>query len=123
MAHAGLTALIGTRFYPEVIPEGATYPAVRYLRVDSPEVGQTHDSGPAGLARPRFQFDVYAETATLARDTAEQLRLAFEGQQDKAANPRVDAVLAADRRSGREPDTNLYRQILEFFIWHAEAVS
>jgi hypothetical protein len=118
---AGLSALIGTRLYPVVLPENATYPAISYRRIDAPNVAQTHEATPAGLARPRFQFDCWGTTATSAKAVGEQCRLALEGHQNKAADPRIDGVIMADRRDGpRDPDNNLYRDSLDFFIWHSE---
>jgi hypothetical protein len=118
---AGLSALVGTRLYPSVLPENPTYPAISYRRIDAPNVAQTHEATPAGLARPRFQFDCWGTTATSAKAVGEQVRLALEGYQNKAANPRIDGIILADRRDGpRETGSNLYRDILDFFIWHSE---
>lgn len=119
----GLAALIGSRCFPEVLPAEVEYPAVRYQRISSPQQGLTHDGGPAGLARPRFQFDAFAVTATEAKETGEQIRLALEGFRDQAAEPRIDGIILADRRGGREPGSNLFRDSLDFFIWHAEATA
>lgn len=117
---SGLSTLVSTRIYPDVLPENPVLPAVVYRRISAAEVAQTHEATPAGLARPRFQIDCWATTSTGAEAVGEQVRLALEGYQNKSADPRIDGVLLADRRGLRDPNNNLYRDSLDFFIWHSE---
>lgn len=71
---AGLTALVSTRIYPEVLPENVTFPCIRHEGVSLvPNVA--HD-GDTGLDIVREQFDVYAATDLAADAIVAQLRAA-----------------------------------------------
>lgn len=58
-AHGGLSALVGTRIRPNLLPQNTAYPAITYRRI-STNVENTLDKLHAD--NPRFQFDVIAET-------------------------------------------------------------
>lgn len=74
LAYAGLTALIGDRFYDE-LPQNATYPAVTYLKVSD-----NKDHLLAGISEvesPFFQFTAHAMTKVAARNVMNQIRAAL----------------------------------------------
>lgn len=73
---AGLTALVGPRIYPVIMPQGTTKPAVVYQRISS-----TRDScmvDDAGIVRARFQVTVWAISHASAIAVKEQIRLALQ---------------------------------------------
>ena len=73
---AGLSALIATRAYPNVMPQGVTYPAVTYRRVSAtrfPAMGAD-----TGLVRARFQVDSWAVDYAGVRVVAEEVRKALQ---------------------------------------------
>lgn len=73
--HASVTDLIGERFYPDVLPQGAVKPAVVYRVIDRP---REHDlAGPADLARTRTQIDCYAATRLAADAVANAIEAAL----------------------------------------------
>lgn len=118
IAHAGLSALVGDRVYPLVAPQDATYPLVVYQRISGIRI-HSH-SGPSGLASPRFQFSAWGESFSDAKNVAEQVRLALDGYAGTMGSLAVGACLIATELDQYEPDTGLYRTILDFFIWHEE---
>lgn len=66
--YPALTALQGTRLFPLALPQGISLPAMTYRRVDATrELTQ----GGSDVARPRYQFDLYAETYLEAEALAE----------------------------------------------------
>ena len=75
--HSGLSALIGAgascRFYPLLIPEKGTLPAVSYQLISNPS-----RTSRDGQAQQRWQMVAHASTYTAARQVAEQLKSAFE---------------------------------------------
>lgn len=74
---AGLTSLVSTRIYPLQCPQGVIYPALVYQRISTPE--RDHAMGrDVPIARPRFQFTVWAETMAIAIPIIEQVRLALQ---------------------------------------------
>ncbi len=74
-SYAGLTALVGSRIYPEEVPETEKLPAVTYILVSS-EFVHTLD-GKATLERPVYQYTAYADTKAAARAVAAQISLAL----------------------------------------------
>lgn len=100
-ASAAVTALIGTtpvRLYPfGEAPQGVIYPyAVWQLVSGSPEnyLGDRPDADSFTV-----QIDVYADTATSARNVAKALRDAIEPV----------AYVTSWRGESRDPDTKKYR--------------
>ena len=75
-AVAGLTALVGTRVYPRLMPQNPTYPAITYLLIASPRE-RAMGSDP-GIVHSRWQFDVWDNDRDVVRDVTEQLRKALE---------------------------------------------
>lgn len=75
--NAGVSAIVGTRIYPEKIPQEATLPAVAYARI-SARRARSH-SGPGGLARPRIQVTCVAASYSEAKALAAATRKALDG--------------------------------------------
>lgn len=74
-ADAGVSALVGTRIYPAVIPEGTTGDAVRYQLISDvpyPVMGQN-----SGLAKARIQVEAQAATYAAAATLRDALRTAL----------------------------------------------
>lgn len=78
---AGITALVSTRIYSFVIPQGATLPCIVIQRIDTPRL-LTHDSSGAtgDLASPRFQLDAWATTYASAKAIADAIRAELNGK-------------------------------------------
>lgn len=70
---AGLTALVGTRVYPNIAPQNAARPYVAYRLVSDirpPAMGRD-----SGVARARFQFDAFADEPAGGYDAADAIRV------------------------------------------------
>ena len=74
---AGLTALVSTRIYPLIAPQGVTYPAVTYQRISTMPREVAMGSDP-GIARARIQVTAWGDTYTSVKAIADQIRLALE---------------------------------------------
>jgi hypothetical protein len=74
-ANAGVLALVSTRIYPDVLPQGysvATGGALTYTIIDT-----NHDhliNGLSGIARSRIEFAAFAGTRLAANAIAEAVR-------------------------------------------------
>jgi hypothetical protein len=74
-ANAGVAALVATRIYPDVLPQGYTIKtggALTYTLIDT-----VHDhliNGLAGIARSRIEFAAFASTRAGANLIAEAVR-------------------------------------------------
>ena len=115
--HAGLSALIGLRCYPDRIPEDPTYPLVRFTRIGTPTFGLRHMApGNTPSARVRIQFDAYGETGNDARAVAEQLFAAWDGYQSSGWGSDVGYAFQDNRIAMRDDALNTYRQIVDVIM-------
>lgn len=120
---AGLTALIGTRIYPNIAPQNATWPFVTYRRVTSTRPAAMGSD--SGVVRARFQFDTFAEDddskvgfddASAVRD---QLRAALKRWRD-AGPPVVQDTFLVSEIDLYEDDSRLHHLSDDFEINYRE---
>ena len=117
IGHAGTAALVGTRCYPDRLPEDVTYPALTYFRVSADNAPfRSHDGGPTEFETSRVQFNCYDETGDGAAALADQVRLAWDGHTDGCT---VSVAWQANRLMTREDAVNAYRAIVDVMIEHS----
>jgi hypothetical protein len=68
-----VSALVGTRIYPDRLPQSTTFPAVVYTRASATPEGLTQDSH-VGPERPRLQLDAWGTS----RASTDQVYLAIK---------------------------------------------
>lgn len=73
-----VSGLIGTRLYPEMLPEGVALPAMAYQRISRD--GLIAHDGPTGLATVRMQLTLLAASYLTLRTLAEAVRVLFDGK-------------------------------------------
>ena len=77
-AEATITALVGTRIYPDRAPQGDTLP---YITFDSPtEGGVPFQEGVADLAETEIQFNIWAATSESRSAVKQAVRAFFDGK-------------------------------------------
>jgi hypothetical protein len=75
--YVGLTALINTRIYPMILPQGVTYPALAYQRISTyPRTGCFGVDD--GLARATVQLTTWGDTFASVKAVANQVRQALQ---------------------------------------------
>ncbi len=118
--HAGLAALIGTRCYPERVPEDATFPLVTFLApvsmVDSTYRTQSNVNSPVTRAVSRVQINCFGTTGNSAELVADQVVQAWSGFQDGCD---VGSAFIANRLQNREDALRNFRAIVDVMIEHA----
>lgn len=105
-AHAGLTALVGTRIYPDAIPENSALPAVVYIRANTVP---TYSIGGVLLCEEvRLALSGWSKTRAEAEAVADQVQAALQA----SGNP------ITDRNSGFDNEVGLYAVTIdvEWFI-------
>lgn len=103
---APLTALVGSRIYPDAIPEGDALPAVVYQRAGTEPITTI---GNVTLAEQvRFGITAWSETRLSADAVADEIAAAIAG----AINP------MSDRSSGFDAECGLYAVTVECDWWH-----
>ncbi len=106
-ARAGLVAIVGTRIYPDAIPEEQDLPAVVYQRSSTSLT--TTLANVTVVEEVRFGISAWATTRTVAESIADEIAVALI----TAINPIVD------RQTGYDHETGLYAVTVECDWWHA----
>ena len=107
-AAAPVTALVGTRIFPVILPQNTTLPAITY-QVVTTVLMPTLD-GESGLENALFQIDCWAAGYAAAKDLAATVRTAL------LAATLFKAVRRGDR-DGFEDRTKIYRIISDYSLW------
>lgn len=76
LANPALQALIGTRFYPDALPEGAALPAISASIVS--DVPNYSHSGTSGWYFARIQYNLHTATYSSLQDVFNALRAALQ---------------------------------------------
>lgn len=115
--HAGTAALIGTRCYPDRLPEDVTLPAIRYILVSATNQQYRDQDGATQREASRVQFDCYAtiDLPDGAAALADQIRDAWDGYSDSCT---VGYAFQANRLSSRADALNAWREIVDVIIEH-----
>lgn len=115
---AGISALIGTRCYPDRLPENVVYPAISYVApVSSVDTDyRAHDSTPVERTVSRVQFNCYDDTGDGAAALADQVQLAWSGYSNACV---VGYAFVLNRISTHEDPIDAYRMIVDVSIEHA----
>lgn len=105
---AGLTALVGTRIYPDILPSPSAWPAVTYTQISAQtEKGSTTD--PA-IARALIQVDCYDKTRMGVLLVSAQVRSALNRwRQTTSAGVTIDDCLFVGDTDSFESEPMVYR--------------
>jgi hypothetical protein len=115
-----LGATVTERWYPLVLPDRPTLPAVVYQRI-SPRRDQDH-GGPSGAASPRFQFSCWAESYAAARAMRADLQSVFLGFRGTVGGVRITGILDAGAEfDDFEPVTGRWRCVTDMYVGHVES--
>lgn len=123
---ATIAALIGTRLFPNKIPQGQPLPAAEYKQNKGDRV-QTMD-GPDGMVDAEYTIVCYAATYAQARELAEAVRKRLDGYSGVVAGVTIDVIMLIDELDVPEfkPGTdilNRYGKSLTFVVWFKETVT
>ena len=100
----------GKNVYSLSVPTNGIYPCVVYQRISTFQY-RTHSGN--NLERPRFQISCWGKTYSEAKSLSESVKTLLDLNQ-------VNFELATKENEleDKEPETNLYRKILDFYIWN-----
>lgn len=116
--NAGVAALVAARVFTKGGRQGTAYPYVTYERISTQ--GAAHLDGPSDLDWPRFQIDVWAETALSAINVANAIRTAIDGL-ETAGSPAFYATFQDQRGPSADDETKKFNVSQDYFIWHERA--
>ena len=111
--HAGLTALIVARLFPNRLPDNPTVPAVVYQKItDVPDVGQKSIAN----KRHRYQLTSWAATHLEAGAVEAQVHAALQLR----AFGRVILAEPAGSRDTYERDAHLHGRIADYLLYQTD---
>lgn len=106
-----VAALIADRAYPLVLPQEPVLPAISYQRISDPPIrSQTGISA----RNPRVRFNCWDRTYDGAVALEEALIAALDS---RAFGPAEVKSIYDGGLDDRDPDTGLFRRIVEFLMW------
>jgi hypothetical protein len=111
---ATLNAIISGRMYREVLPNGATLPALLY-QIISGRPYLAHD-GDTGVSRPRYQLSGLAADPGTAETLMDAVRTAYSGYRGTAGSRKIGGIIVDEMRSIPERETGTFRRIVDILI-------
>ena len=111
---SGVAALVGSRVYPLIRPQDSPLPAIVYQEIFT-ETYVPAD-GDSGWRRGRFQWSAWAETYASIKAMRGALVACLNGY----AGGSIERIAIDAMNDDYEPDSGLYRQIVETEIFYRE---
>lgn len=124
LANSGVASEIGTRLYPEILPQNPTLPAIVYTSISEQEE-ELMDATSAGFMGRLVQFTAWARTAIDAEQAIQSIKDALRTlavDNGESPVPTIGILRGANVenvRSGIDTTTGFYRRDADFRIWHA----
>lgn len=115
-ANVGVSALVGARIYPMILPQRVTLPAIRYQVIST--IPQPTHNGASGLRQYRIQLSVHAATYSAAQAVAEALHAALDGK--KAIFGSGTSCTVANDVPGYEEESGQYVRHVDVEPWWRE---
>lgn len=109
---AGLSALVGSKVFALVIPQGTKLPCITFQRIGGMPANTL--SGHSGLEEIDLQINVWARDYDEAKAIAKAVRFAMP-----PSGPQFGAHLIEDQDL-YEDGTNYFRVNMEFKVWFLE---
>jgi hypothetical protein len=120
--YAGLTALVGARIYPRLLPQNPTYPAVTYDRISAER--QSAMGSDSGLVSGRWQVSSWGKTYTDARDIAEQVRKALQRYRGTSSGTVIQDIFI-ESENDLPPELvdgeAVFQIASDFIVWFVES--
>lgn len=122
LADGGISGAVGTRIYPQFLPQNTTADSIVYQKVS--DIGDHTFDGPTGLARPRIQIDAWSRTNDGANALALKIKERLDGYQgimgSGGAQVTVQGVFFDSARDLYDETAQLHRVSQDFFINYDE---
>jgi len=114
-----VAALVGTRIYPLVRPQGGTLPAVVWQEISVSPANAM--DGFSNLAQYRVQITSWGKTFKAAAALRDAVRAALEAENESISPPqRLRSTWQPSGSDSFEAETRLYGCPADFAIWHRQ---
>jgi hypothetical protein len=113
-----VAAVVGSRIYPDKLPQNPVLPAVVYQRVGG--IRQTLYCGTDGLVDGNYQLDIYGKTRATTKDASDAVFNALIDYSGMMGATIVkDCTLSTDFDSV-DPEPGLLRRTQLWDVWYVE---
>jgi Protein of unknown function (DUF3168) len=113
-----IAALVDTRIFPLVLPQGIMATSIVYTLISG--IGDHHMDGPSGLNRPRYQIDAWAASIDAASNLADKIKERIDGLADTIENVTIQGIFFANEREDYDDEAQLFRKSRDYLIWFEE---
>lgn len=117
-AHAGVSALVNTRIWPETMQQNTTLPALCYQRISS--VRSSSFGIDTGDLRARVQIDCWSDQKPGESGSADAVAMQVRVALQRWSGGNIHAVFVDNEQHLYDDTAQLYRVILDFIIWFKE---
>lgn len=111
---AGVSAVVGTRVYPQVAAQGAAFPFVVYVLQDN--TPSDTKSGVSTLDEIRYDIVAAAETYTALSSLTERIRLALDRYSGTVSGIVVDSIQFTELDVDNDPATETFVSSSEYIL-------
>ena len=112
--NAGVSAVVGTRVYPQVAAQGAAFPFVVYVLQDN--TPSDTKSGVSTLDEIRYDIVAAAETYTALSSLTERIRLALDRYSGTVSGIVVDSIQFTELDVDNDPATETFVSSSEYIL-------
>ena len=109
-----VSAIIGTKVYPQIAAQGAAFPFVVYVLQDNSP--SDTKSGPSTLDEVRYDIVAAAETYTELSSLTERIRLALDRYTGDLGGVEIDSIQFIDLDVDNDPATETYVSSSEYIL-------
>ena len=109
-----VSAIVGTRVYPQIAAQGAAFPFVVYVLQDTSP--SDTKSGVSTLDEVRYDIVVASETYAQASDLTNKIRTALDRYSGTVAGVVIDSIQFTDLDVNNDPGTETYLTSSEYII-------
>jgi hypothetical protein len=117
LGDASIVAVVGTRLFPETIPQQGAIPAITY-RIIIGQPRNSLDGFTSGLVNYQVQVDCWARTF----ETARRLALLVRNRANTRHAHFSSVIAEYPGEDEFEPDTKRYRRMVNLSCWHQENI-
>lgn len=116
--HAGTAALIGTRAYFGMVPQGSDFPCSTVQQISAPSISAM--GADVDKVESRQQVRACAKTRAGAKALADQQRAALKRYSGTSAGVVIHDCFLVNEIPNYEPTTKLYTVTQDFMVWVTE---
>lgn len=109
--YTGMSALVGTRVFPLLMPQNVTLPAITYQRISG-----TAQHGSSNIREARYQINIWGATYASVQGIATVVRAALEEWTAGDAGVLIRMVRIVNEQDDYEDDSRTFRTIIDVIL-------